>query len=99
MNLADVRVGTTVTIEGVTGAGSFRRRLLELGLLPGTPVTLLGVAPLRDPLELLVRGSSLSLRRAEAALVRVTTYRDPSLKSDPDTSLSLLPEPWAENAQ
>jgi hypothetical protein len=44
---------------------------MELGLLPGTRVEVKGVAPLGDPIELLVRGASLSIRRAEARLIGV----------------------------
>ncbi len=83
MNLADAPLGTTVTIETVGGHGSFRRRLLELGLLPGTTVTLMSIAPLGDPLELLVRGSSLSIRRAEAVTVEISLHRHPSVRSEP----------------
>src|SRR5882757_8758303 len=71
MNLAHTRIGQVVTVEHVAGEGSFRRRLMELGLVPGTRVEVIGVAPLGDPLELLVRGSSLSIRRAEAEDVSV----------------------------
>ena len=71
MNLAQTRIGQVVTVEHVAGEGSFRRRLMELGLVPGTRVELIGVAPLGDPLELLVRGGSLSIRRAEAEGVSV----------------------------
>ncbi len=45
---------------------------MELGLVPGTRVEVIGVAPLGDPLELLLRGSSLSIRRAEAEGVAVS---------------------------
>lgn len=72
MRLAELAVGTEASVTAVSGTGSFRRRLLELGILPGTRVEVIGVAPLGDPLELLVRGSSLSIRRAEAASVEVT---------------------------
>jgi Fe2+ transport system protein FeoA len=72
MRLAELAVGTEASVTAVSGTGSFRRRLLELGILPGTHVEVIGVAPLGDPLELLVRGSSLSIRRAEAASVEVT---------------------------
>lgn len=71
MRLAELAVGTEASVTAVSGTGSFRRRLLELGILPGTRVEVIGVAPLGDPLELLVRGSSLSIRRAEAASVEV----------------------------
>lgn len=71
MTLARMQVGKVVTVEAVGGERSFRRRLMELGLVPGTRVELVGVAPLGDPIELLVRGCSLSIRRAEAEAVRV----------------------------
>jgi Fe2+ transport system protein FeoA len=72
MTLAEARLGEQMTIEGIGGRGAFRRRLLEMGLLPGTPVTVKSVAPLGDPIELLVRGASLSIRKEEAATVNVT---------------------------
>ena len=72
MTLAEARLGELLTIEGIGGRGAFRRRLLEMGLLPGTPVTVKSVAPLGDPIELLVRGASLSIRKEEAATVNVT---------------------------
>jgi Fe2+ transport system protein FeoA len=71
MTLAHARVGERVTVERVGGERAFRRRLMELGLVPGTQVEMIGVAPLGDPLELLVRGCSLSIRRGEALWVSV----------------------------
>ena len=71
MTLADACLGELLTIDRVGGQGGFRRRLLELGLLPGTCVTVKSVAPLGDPIELLVRGASLSIRKEEAATVSV----------------------------
>lgn len=73
MKLADIAVGQSVTIEQIGGERSFRRRLMELGLVPGTTVRLMGIAPLGDPLELLVRGASLSIRRSEASVIEVRT--------------------------
>ena len=71
MTLAKIAIGEVVTVQTVGGERSFRRRLMELGLVPGTRVQLVGIAPLGDPLELLVRGASLSIRRAEAEAVRI----------------------------
>lgn len=71
MVLSETAPGDVVTVEHVGGERAFRRRLMELGLVPGTRVELLRVAPLGDPLELLLRGGSLSIRRAEAASVLV----------------------------
>ena len=58
-------------IVEVGGGRAFRRRLMELGFLPGAEVSLLGVAPMGDPLDLELRGCRYSLRRAEAEEVRV----------------------------
>jgi ferrous iron transport protein A len=71
MELADVAIGSWATVEHVGGERSFRRRLMELGLVPGTRVRMMGIAPLGDPMELLVRGASLSIRRREAGAIRV----------------------------
>jgi Fe2+ transport system protein FeoA len=71
MTLGDVPLGTTVIVTAVGGEGAFRRRIMELGLLPGTRVELVRVAPLGDPLELRVRGCSLSMRRDEARSIAV----------------------------
>lgn len=71
MLLSEIPIGQVVHVTHVAGGGSFRRRLMELGLVPGTRVELLRVAPLGDPLELLVRGASLSIRKAEASAIQV----------------------------
>jgi Fe2+ transport system protein FeoA len=82
-HLSELAVEDVADIEHVGGERSFRRRLMELGLVPGTRVELKAVAPLGDPLELLVRGASLSIRRADAAFVRVTrAERLPAKASD-----------------
>jgi Fe2+ transport system protein FeoA len=71
MTFAELVPGAVARVIRVGGEGAFRRRLMELGILPGTQVRLVGFAPLGDPLELLVRGASLSIRRAEAVKVEV----------------------------
>lgn len=57
------------------GSGALRRRLLEMGLTPGTDVTLRKRAPLGDPLELSLRGYELSLRAADALHIEVEVSR------------------------
>jgi ferrous iron transport protein A len=69
--LADVPLGTAVRVAAVGGERAFRRRLMELGLVPGTEVVVAKVAPLGDPLELEARGCTLSIRAAEAQAVTV----------------------------
>ena len=67
----DPRLGALAArIEGVDDVSL---RLMEMGLVPGVELTVLGVAPLGDPLELELRGYRLSLRKSEAARVEVET--------------------------
>ncbi len=90
MVLSDVPLGQVVQITHVAGEGSFRRRLMELGLVPGTRVELLRVAPLGDPVELLVRGASLSIRKAEAGAIAV---QRPALSAAPKPERAVALEP------
>ncbi len=69
--LSEVRRGGTATVKEIEGTRSFRRRLLEMGLIPGTQVKVVNVAPLGDPLFIEVRGSQWSLRHNEAAEIQV----------------------------
>ena len=69
--LASFAVGESGVIARVTGARPVVRRLLEMGLVPGTRVTLRRVAPLGDPAELRVRNYTLSIRQADAQGIEV----------------------------
>lgn len=71
MSLASLPFGTAGAIVMVEGERGFRRRLMELGFLPGAPVRVIAVAPLGDPLDVEVRGCRFSLRRAEAERILV----------------------------
>ncbi len=64
--LADLRVTERGRLATIGGERAFRRRLLELGFVPGTEVVLRKVAPLGDPLEFEVRHCRISIRRKEA---------------------------------
>lgn len=76
MTLEQVVPGVSVVVERVGGARPFRRRLMELGIIPGTRVQVLRVAPFGDPLELSARGCNLSIRAAEAREVQVAAARN-----------------------
>jgi ferrous iron transport protein A len=69
--LAQIPRNTPVVIRSVSGPRAFRRRLMEMGLVPGTEVAVVNVAPLGDPLEIEARACRLSIRRAEAAEIEV----------------------------
>ena len=69
--LSELSVGQKARVARVDDVGEVGQRVLEMGLIPGTDVTLVGVAPMGDPLVFELRGYRLSLRRAEAAGVEV----------------------------
>ena len=71
-SLADVALGKSATVLDVAGSRPFRRRLLEMGLVPGIAVKVVTVAPLGDPIQIEVRGGQWSIRRNEAAQIAVT---------------------------
>ncbi len=70
--LADVPVGSRAVVGTIRCERAIRVRLLEMGLVPGTEVSVTRRAPLGDPIELSIRGYSLSIRKAEARGVAVT---------------------------
>lgn len=70
--LADLAVGERGVIQRITAARPLAVRLMELGLVEGTEVTIKRRAPLGDPLELEVRNYALSIRRDEARCVRIS---------------------------
>jgi Fe2+ transport system protein FeoA len=75
MQLSEVKQGQRAVIEQVGGTGALRRRILEMGLIKGTEVYVEKYAPLRDPVELIVKGAHVSMRVEEAAQIRVSNLR------------------------
>ena len=70
-SLAALPLGTDAVVRRVRSPRPIARRLMELGLVPGTRVRVTRVAPLGDPLELRVRDYALSIRRAEALSIEI----------------------------
>ncbi|MDO4596137.1 MAG: FeoA family protein [Coriobacteriaceae bacterium] len=75
--LDELKVGESAVVVRLGGAGPLRRHLMDLGLIGNTPLKLVKVAPLGDPMELMVRGYSLSIRKEEARIVEVRPLDDP----------------------
>ena len=71
MTLRNLSVGKSGRILTVGGEKALRRRLLDMGLTPHTTVTVKKVAPMGDPVELLLRGYVLSLRLEDAEKIAV----------------------------
>ncbi len=69
--ITDLTPGKRANLLHIGGERTFRRRLMELGFLPGTPVRLVRNAGIGDLLEIEVRGCFLSLRRSDAAELRI----------------------------
>ena len=66
MTINDLKIGQSGTIATVGGEGALRLRFLDMGLIPGTKVTLQKVAPMDDPIQLHLRGYELTIRREDA---------------------------------
>lgn len=66
MTLDSLPMGETAVIVTVGGEGALRKRFLDMGITPGTAVTMRKRAPMGDPLEIRVRGYELTLRIEDA---------------------------------
>lgn len=72
-SLAETEVGEAVRVVSLLAEGRMRRRLADLGLIPGAEVSCLGRSPLGDPSAYLIRGAVIAIRRRDAMEVSVTT--------------------------
>ena len=83
MTLDQLSVGESCEICQVGNQrGAVKRRLVDMGLTPGTVVTLVKIAPFGDPMELRLRGYELSLRKEDAAQIRVRPAKETTAGSD-----------------
>ena len=71
MTLNELPVGKAAVITKVGGAGALRCRLLDMGLIPKTKIVITKVAPMGDPLELRLRGYTLTIRIEDAKNIEV----------------------------
>jgi Fe2+ transport system protein FeoA len=71
-SLDQLQTGQRARIDAVQGGDALVQRLLEMGMLEGDEVEVVGFAPLGDPMEVRLRDYRLSLRRAEAARILVS---------------------------
>ena len=71
MTLEKLQVGKTAVIKTVGGEGELRCRLLDMGLIPKTKVTMMKVAPMGDPMEIRLRGYELTLRKEDAGKIEI----------------------------
>jgi len=72
MTLKELLVGDRAKVTGyLQSGGTYRRKLLSMGLTPGAELSVTRVAPMGDPVEIRVRGFALSVRKDEAAALSV----------------------------
>ncbi len=71
MTLDDLKTGQKGTVLQIHAKGPFKKRLLEMGFVAGAEVEVVKYAPLKDPVEYLVKGYHVSLRHEEAATIEV----------------------------
>jgi len=76
MTLNDISVGKSGIITAVGGEGPLRLRLLDMGIIPKTKVTVQKIAPLGDPIEIQIRGYELTIRVADAKMIEVTEVKE-----------------------
>ena len=82
MNLNELEIGKKAKIISVAGEGQLRHHILDMGLIPGTVVTLVKYAPMGDPMELLVRGYELTLRVDDAKLIVIEPVSNAEKNTD-----------------
>ncbi|MCI7095710.1 MAG: ferrous iron transport protein A [Clostridiales bacterium] len=75
MTIDDLKIGQSGVIDRVGGEGALRLRFLDMGLIPGTNVTLEKVAPMGDPIQIQVRGYELTIRREDAQKITLKEVR------------------------
>ena len=76
MTLNELQIGHSAIIKAVGGEGALRQHFLDMGMIPGTVVTLKKYAPMGDPMQLELRGYTLTLRHAEAKEIEITAAYD-----------------------
>lgn len=69
--LREAKIGETVTVAKLHGAGAVKRRIMDMGITKGVEILVRKVAPLGDPMELNLRGYELSVRRCDAEMIEV----------------------------
>ncbi|MCF0112303.1 MAG: ferrous iron transport protein B [Erysipelotrichaceae bacterium] len=94
MSVTDLKIGQSATILNVYGTGALHQHLLDMGLIPGTFLTVIKYAPMGDPVELMIHGYELTIRLEDASRIEVMPL-DSEYDHRPDQNRKLpsLPHP------
>ena len=98
MRLSDLNTGERAVIVKVSGHGSFRKRISEMGFVKGNKVRVILNAPLKDPIEYEIIGYKISLRREEASMIEVISETETKKRLSVAESLPAL-EDWRNLCQ
>lgn len=71
IKLSEMHVGSSGIVEALEGHGNIQHRLVDMGVIKGSHISVVKVAPLGDPVEIKVKGTELALRKNEAAMISV----------------------------
>ena len=85
MTLKEVKIGDSARVTQIGGEGALRQHFLDMGIIPGTEITVSKLAPMGDPMELTLHGYELTLRLADAELIQVEAIAE---KKTADTKKS-----------
>ncbi|HHX36382.1 MAG TPA: GTP-binding protein, partial [Clostridiaceae bacterium] len=95
MTLDELEIGQAGIIKSVGGTGALRQHLLNMGLTPGTEVTLIKVAPMGDPIELIVRCYVLTLRLEDARKITIERVNPKQVQRKKPNRYNPIPHPGA----
>lgn len=87
MTLKELKIGKYAVITSVGGEGALRQHFLDMGVIPGTEVTIIKYAPMGDPMELRIHGYELTLRLADADHIEVQPIEEK--KNIPENNVKL----------
>ncbi len=76
LTLKDLKIGQSAVITTVGGEVALRLRFLDMGMTPGTQVRVQKVAPMGNPIQILLRGYELTLRTEDAALIGIRDVKE-----------------------
>ena len=91
MQLNELKIGQSAVITAVGGEGHLRQHFLDMGVIPGTQVTLVKLAPMGDPMQLTLHGYELSLRLADAEKIEIKPLDERKKRSYPEKTISHHP--------
>ena len=96
MKLSDLKIGDSAIVDKVGGEGALRQHFLDMGLIPGSELTLVKFAPMGDPMQFRIHDYELTLRKEDAANIEVTLC-NPATHPSPKSHRNTIAKPRVEH--